>query len=150
MVALLLTLLTARFAAGAALFAVLAGPPASEATLIAQMQQETGIQLPPMAKVVSYRTGGGFFGYWSGFLRADIDCRQMGQVWQLSGSLFDDQTPLQSLSAPKVVTFDIWRSSRFTIPAGADVAEYNIVPKHVVYAVDSKACAVYYHRIQYD
>lgn len=124
----------------------------SEADLIKELYRETGVTLPPSARVTSYRTDGGFFGYWSGFLKAKVNCRDMAPLKQLSGDLFDSQAPFEVSSKPKLARLDFWWKSRFTIPAGSHVVEYNSAgkSKQTIYAVDSKKCVVYYHRITLD
>lgn len=141
-----------RSVVGTALPALLIAMPPSEAGLIKELQEETGVELPSNTKVTSYRTNGGFFGYWSGFLKAEVACQDMESLRRLSGTLFDGKTPLQVRPTPKVTRLDVWRKSRFTIPAGSQVVEYNDAGgyKQTVYAVDSKNCAVYYHRFESD
>lgn len=139
-----------RFAFGLALLAILLGPPASETDLIAELKKETGVQLPENAEVTSYRTGSGFFGYWSGFLKADVDCRDLGQLRTLSGTIFDSQAYFDELQEPRQTEIDVWRRDRFTIPVGSDIVEYNRMDKQTIYAIDVDNCAVYYHRFEID
>ncbi|ESA34034.1 hypothetical protein N836_18770 [Leptolyngbya sp. Heron Island J] len=75
--------------------------------MIKVLYAETGVELSPSAEVTSYRTNGGFFGYWSGFLKADVDCQDMASLSKLSGYLFDRQTPFAVSSAPKVTKLDV-------------------------------------------
>jgi hypothetical protein len=141
-----------RYVLGTALLALFIAIPPSEAELIRELHRETGVELPPSAEVTSYRTNGGFFGYWSGFLKAEIACQDMASLKQLSGTLFDSQTLFEVLPDPQGTKLDVWQKSRFTIPAGSDVVEYKDAGgyKQTLYAVDSKNCAVYYHRFEID
>lgn len=141
-----------RTAVVAALAAILFGFSPSEADLIKALYRETGVTLPPSARVVSHRTNGGFFGYWSGFLKAKVNCRDIAPLKQLSGDLFDSQTWFEVSSEPKTPQLDFWWKSRFTIPAGSQIVEYNSAgkSKQTIYAVDSKKCAVYYHYFNLD
>ncbi|MEO1211301.1 MAG: hypothetical protein AAFX78_17390 [Cyanobacteria bacterium J06638_20] len=139
-----------RFAFGLALLAIVFGPPASETDLIAELKRETGVQLPENADVISYRTGQSFFGYWSGFLKAEVDCRDLGQLGMLSGTIFDSQTYFDELQEPRQTEIDVWRRDRFTIPVGSNIVEYNRRDKQTIYAIDADNCAVYYHRFEID
>ncbi|MGD1855121.1 MAG: hypothetical protein ACFB2W_12815 [Leptolyngbyaceae cyanobacterium] len=141
-----------RTAIASALAAILFAFPASEADLIKALHRETGITLPPSARVTSYRTDGGSFGYWSGFLKAKVNCRDMASLKQLSGNLFDSQTRFDISSESKTTQLDFWRKSRFTIPAGSEVVEYssNGQSKQTIYAINSKKCTVYYHYFNID
>jgi hypothetical protein len=140
-----------RTPAGTALLALFIAMPPSEAALIKALHEETGVKLPPNAEVTSYRTNGGFFGYWSGFLKAEVTCQDMEFYKTLSGTVFNSKTPFKVRSEPKSPELNVWQKSRFTIPSGSYAVEYNEDQhKQITYAIDSKKCNLYYHRFTID
>ena len=140
-----------RTPVGTAVLALFIAMPPSEATLIKLLHEETGVKLPPNAEVISYRTNGGFFGYWSGFLKAEVACQDIELYKAVSGTLFDGKTPFEVRSKPKAPGLNVWKKSRFTIPVGSYAVEYNERHhKQIIYAIDSKKCNLYYHRITID
>lgn len=144
---LISSFLLLRTPAGTALLALFIAMPPSEAALLELLHQEAGIKVPASAEVTSYRTNGGFFGYWSGFLKAEVACQDMERYEQLSGSVFNSKTPFEVRSEPKITRLNVWQRSRFTIPAGSYAVEYNDGQnKQIVYAIDPKECNLYYHR----
>lgn len=126
-----------------------------EAGLLEDFERETGLKLPDNARVVSYRRPSDFFGNTGGMFRAQVACHEIGRLKNMSGSIFDDQDQFEILPAKVAPMFDVWRKSRFTIPAGASAVEYdhfNLEPwddffeVKAIYAIDEKNCTVHYHR----
>ncbi|MEM7066309.1 MAG: hypothetical protein AAF572_24470 [Cyanobacteria bacterium P01_B01_bin.77] len=126
-----------------------------EADLLEAFERETGLKLPDNARVVSYRRPPDFFGNSGGMFRAKVACDEIGRLKNMSGTIFGNQDQFEVLRAKVAPMFDVWRASRFTIPAGASVVEYdqfNLEPwddffeVKAIYAVDGNNCTVYYHR----
>ena len=125
---------------------VLTAPPPSEASLIAELQENMGVELPVTAKITSYRTAVSFFGEWGGLLKANIPCQQIGQFKSSLTLLTDRQAHFEVLSQPQGAMLDVWQKSRFTIPTGSHVVETDDGEFQAIYAVDGNSCTIHYQR----
>ncbi|MGD1859013.1 MAG: hypothetical protein ACFB0E_03465 [Leptolyngbyaceae cyanobacterium] len=137
-----------RFAVSTLLMLLFLGPPPSEAQLIADFEQQTGVSLPASARVTSYRTAYDFFGDWGGLLKAKIPCQEMQLLRHPSDFWSDQNIRVETLSRSRgSMLRNVWRKSRFTIPSGSHVAVIRRGEFDAVYAVEPTQCIVHYQRL---
>lgn len=125
---------------------IMVAPPPGEASLVDELEKNMGVNLPATAKIISYRTAVSFFGEWGGMLRAKVPCRELGPFKAALRQMAGWTAQPEVLLDPQRAMLDVWRKSRFKIPAGSRVVVTDDGEFRAVYGVDPQRCTVHYQR----